>query len=268
MRSVFALACRALQHVTPLSLVLGVWTCTALSVHALRGVEMPTPWYTAERLVELLWGSPLAGHTLFYHIQESVIRWSTGISIGASLGICLGLLAGGVPRVAKATSGIPQMLLMIPGLAWIPVAILLFGIGEASTIFMITIAAFAPIAVNVQDGIQDCDLHLVRAARMMGASKTTLFFKVLLPSALPALITGLRIGLGTGWRVLVAAEMVVGTGTGLGYAIIQTRWSLDYTAAFVCIAVICIIGLSVERLFLNVVEKKTIARWSLSRDKS
>ena len=268
MRSLCTFVGRSIQHISPLILVLAVWTCIALIVHVLRGVDMPTPWHTAERMIVLFGGAPLAGHTLFYHIGESVIRWITGFSIAATAGISFGLLAGGIPWIAKATAGIPQVLLMIPGLAWIPVAILLFGIGEASTIFMIAVSAFAPIAVNVQNGILNCDLHLVRAARMMGSSQQTLFFQVLLPAALPSIITGLRIGLGTGWRVLVAAEMVVGTGAGLGYAIIQTRWSLDYTAAFVCIAVICLIGLTVERFFLNVIEKKTIVRWRLSPDKS
>ena len=125
---------------------------------------------------------------------------------------------------------------------------------------------FAPLAVNVRDGIQGVNPHLVRAARMMGANQCTLFFQVLLPAALPAFITGMRLSLGTGWRVLVAAEMVVGTGTGLGYSIIQARWSLDYTAAFVCIAIICLVGLTVERFVLQVVERKTINRWKLTQD--
>ena len=259
---------RTIQYAAPLLVVLVMWTGVALCVHAVRGVDMPTPLNTFERLIELLAGSSLAGHTLLCHIKESGIRWLTGFSIAAISGIGFGLLAGGIPGVGKATAGLPQILLMIPGLAWIPVAILMFGIGEASTIFMIAVSAFAPIAVNVQDGIRGVDVHLVRAARMMGAGPCTLFLQVLCPAALPVCITGLRIGLGTGLRVLVAAEMVVGTGTGLGYAIIQSRWSLDYTAAFVCIAVICLIGLTVERLFLNVVEKKTIARWNLTPDKS
>ncbi len=250
----------------PVFLVLLVWTAIALSVQALRGVAMPTPWQTTARMITLLEGSPIAGHSLYCHIRESMLRWLAGFSIAAASGLVFGLLAGSLPRFSQATAGIPQLLLMIPGLAWIPVAILLFGIGEAATIFMIAMASFAPLAVNVRDGLQGVDGALLRAARMMGASRCTLFFQVLLPAALPACITGLRISLGTGWRVLVAAEMVVGTGTGLGYAIIEARWSLDYTAAFVCIALICLIGITVERLILYGLEQKTIARWHLSPD--
>jgi NitT/TauT family transport system permease protein/taurine transport system permease protein len=159
------------------------------------------------------------------------------------------------------------MLLLVPGLAWIPVAILLFGIGELSTVFMITVSAFAPIAINVLAGIKGVNVQLIRAAQMMGAKKNHLFFKVLVPAALPSILSGLRIGLGTGWRVLVAAEMVVGTGDGLGYAIIQARWTLDYTSSFACIAVICSLGLLFERLFLRRLEVLTARRWTLPEEK-
>ena len=90
-----------------------------------------------------------------------------------------------------------------------------------------------------------------------------LFFRLLIPAALPSLTSGLRVGLGTGWRVLVAAEMIVGTGTGLGFSIIQSRWTLDYTSSFACILVICSIGLLFEQVFLKQLEKRTIERWTL-----
>jgi len=142
----------------------------------------------------------------------------------------------------------------------------LLQIGELSTIFMIAITAVAPIAINVLAGIKRVDIALVRAARMMGAGKKTLFFQVLVPGALPEIISGLRIGLGSGWRVLVAAEMVVGTGTGLGYSIIQSRWTMDYTSSFACIIVICAIGLFFEQAIFKPLEKRTIERWALKGD--
>ena len=90
--------------------------------------------------------------------------------------------------------------------------------------------------------------------------------QVLLPGSLPAILSGLRIGLGNGWRVLVAAEMIVGTGTGLGYSIIQARWTLDYASAFACLGVICVIGLVFEQFIFNPLEQRTIERWALDRD--
>ncbi|WP_218188139.1 ABC transporter permease [Desulfosarcina cetonica] len=247
----------------PLLIVLTIWELAARWVLALRGVAFPTPWTTFVRLGALVGGDTLSGHPLGVHILNSLRRWIMGFSIAATLGIGYGLLAGRLRGVEKATAGIPQLLLLVPGLAWIPVAILLFGIGETATVFMIAIAAVAPVAINVLSGIKTVDIQLVRAARMMGARRHILFFHVLIPAALPSLISGLRIGLGTGWRVLVAAEMVVGTGSGLGYAIIQARWTLDYPASFACIAVICAIGLLVERGLLGPLERRTRSRWIL-----
>ena len=259
---------RHARWLLPVFVVFALWSLTALCVHTLRGVDFPTPWQSGERLWALLHDAPLAGHSLRLHIQSSLTRWLAGFTLAVLSGLAFGLLAGRVPWFAAISAGIPQMLLMIPGLAWIPVAILLFGIGESATVFIIAVVSFAPIAVSTADGIRGVDIHLVRAAQMMGTGRWALFFQVLLPAALPAIVSGLRIGLGTGWRVLVAAEMVVGTGTGLGYSIIQARWSLDYAAAFACIGVICAIGLIAEWLLLRPLERRLIAGWTPVSEKA
>nr|WP_319492607.1 ABC transporter permease subunit [uncultured Desulfobacter sp.] len=211
----------------------------------------------------MLEGEKLSNTSIYMHINSSIQRWLVGFGIAAFLGISYGLVAGRISWIEKATAKIPQMLLSIPGLAWIPVAILLFGIGESATVFMIAVSAFSPIAINVLSGIKNIDIHFIHAARMMGAGNKALFFRVLIPAALPSIISGLRVGLGTGWRVLVAAEMIVGNGTGLGYSIIQARWTLDYEASFACILIICIIGLLFEQVLLKQLEKKTTKQWTL-----
>lgn len=254
---------KGLQAILPFVVVLLAWEASAQIVFALRGVAFPTPWQTSVRLAGLLGGDRLSDTSIYVHIGSSLQRWLVGFGIAAFFGLVYGLLAGRIQWLEKATARIPQMLLVIPGLAWIPVAILLFGIGESATIFMIAVSAFAPISINVLAGIKNIDVHFIHAARMMGAGKNALFFRVLIPAALPSILSGLRVGLGTGWRVLVAAEMIVGTGTGLGYSIIQARWTLDYTASFVCILVICVVGLLFEQVFLKQLEKRTIERWAL-----
>ncbi|ARM30166.1 ABC transporter permease [Prosthecochloris sp. HL-130-GSB] len=255
---------KTVMSVASIALILLLWHAVSAVVYLQRGVEFPGPVSTLLRLVELIQGHELSGSTIMEHTRASIQRWFTGITIAAALGIGWGVIAGRSPVIESLTSRIPQLLLLIPGLAWIPVALLLFGIGELSTIFMISVSAFAPIAVNTLSGIKHVDINLVRAAQMMGAGTSTLFFNVLLPAALPALLTGMRIGIGTGWRVLVAAEMIVGTGTGLGYSIIQARWTLDYASSFACIAIICLIGLLVEHTLLKQLEKRTIERWNLA----
>lgn len=254
------------QKILPLLLVLAIWEAVALSVYHLRGVEFPDPCQTFRRAMELFSGRELSGHSLYEHILSSLNRWMMGFTLAVAAGLSYGMLASWSKRFERATSGIPQFLLMIPGLAWIPVAILIFGIGESATVAMISIAAFAPIAINVIAGVRGVDANFIRAAQMMGKGRGALFFKVLMPAALPSVLSGLRIGLGTGWRVLVAAEMVVGTGTGLGYSIIQSRWTLDYSSSFACIGVIVLIGLFFEKILLRGLERKTVDLWMASAE--
>jgi ABC-type nitrate/sulfonate/bicarbonate transport system permease component len=245
------------------ALVLAVWVLTAVVIAAWRRVPFPTPWLTASRLLGALGGDILMDHTLYRHTMDSLARWILAFLAASTSGVAFGLAGGWWRVVEKTIMPIVHILQLVPGLAWIPVAILLFGVGEKATFFMIAITAFAPVAINVVSGVKRVDVMYVRAARMLGAGRKVLFLRVLLPGALPHILSGLRIGLGNGWRVLVAAEMIVGTGTGLGYAIIQARWTLDYASAFVCIIVICLVGLGVERLVFSPLERKTVERWGL-----
>jgi ABC-type nitrate/sulfonate/bicarbonate transport system permease component len=248
---------------TSFVLVLAVWQLTAVVVAAWRNVPFPTPLTTAARLLGALGGDILVDHTLYRHVVDSLGRWMLAFLAAAASGVAFGLAAGWWRAAEKITMPIVHILQLVPGLAWIPVAILLFGVGEKATFFMIALTVFAPVVINVVSGVKRVDVNYVRAAKMLGAGRKALFLRVLLPGALPHILSGLRVGLGNGWRVLVAAEMIVGTGTGLGYAIVQARWTLDYAAAFVCIIVICLVGLSTERLVFSPLEKKTVERWGL-----
>lgn len=257
---------RMLRVLAPLALAMAVWYGLAFAVETARGVDFPTPHDAAGRLASLLLGESLSGHSVYRHIGASLCRWLVGFGIAALLGILVGLMAGWWQWLHDLVAPLLHVLQLIPGLAWIPVALLLFGVGGRATVSMIGITAFTPIAISIMDGAKRVDTTYVRAARMLGAGRTDILLHVLLPGALPALVTGLRVGLGNGWRVLVAAEMVVGTGTGLGYSIIEARWTLDYTSAFACIVVICGIGYAVERFVLNHLEVRTVKRWALARD--
>ena len=246
-------------------IVLATWYAVALGVSSVRGVDFPTPATTVVTLTELLGGQPLANHALYTHVLHSLARWSLAFAAAALLGVAYGLVAGWSRTVEQVTVPIVHILQLIPGLAWIPVALLLFGIGQRATLFMIAVTAFSPVALNVLAGVKCVDVTYIRAARMLGAGRRMLLLRVLLPGALPQILTGLRIGLGNGWRVLLAAEMIVGTGTGLGYCIIQARWTLDYASAFVCLVLICLVGLFVERVLFVELERRTLERWGISR---
>ena len=145
---------------------------------------------------------------------------------------------------------------LIPGLAWIPITLLLFGLGNVSTIFMIFMLALTPIIITTSTGISNTPSDLINSAILMGASRRSLVIHVLFPSALFHIVDGMRIGLANSWRVLIAAEMIVGEGVGLGYIIIQSRWSLDYISAFVSIIIIVMIGLTFEKFLFQIIDNK------------
>lgn len=255
-----------LTELLPFLIFLALWQLVSFSVESLRGVPFPTPWQTLVRLGELASGQPLSDALLYRHIGDSLLRWLAGFVIAATCGLFYGLLAGLYHRLEIATGQILNLLQLIPGLAWIPIAILIFGIGESATIFMIAMAALPPIAITVLAGVKHLDVTYLRAARMLGAGNRILFFQVLLPGSLPATLSGLRVGMGNSWRVLLAAEMVVGTGTGLGFSIVESRWNLDYSAAFACLVVIALIGMLMEYGLFQAIERRTMNRYLLRRD--
>ncbi len=235
--------------------ILFLWHCTVLLVKFTKGSLFPSPKDTFERLFHLLKGNNLYNHTIFTHFIKSLWRWGTGYLLAVIIGGFTGLMLGFFPFLYQVLMPVIYILQLIPGLAWIPIALLIFGIGNISTIFMIFIIGFTPIVINTAGGIRNIPPIYVKAAKMMGASNLFIFFKVLLPGALLSIINGLRIGLANAWRVLIAAEMIVGAGVGLGYVIIQARWSLDFEAAFVSIVIIAIIGLIIEKGVFHLLEK-------------
>jgi ABC-type nitrate/sulfonate/bicarbonate transport system permease component len=250
---------------TAAALAAGLWYAVALLAGRARGVDFPMPHDAGAALASLLAGRHLSGHSVYVHVAASLARWAAGFAIAAVGGTGFGLLAGWWGPVERIGAPIVQAAQLVPGLAWIPAAILLFGIGEGATVFMVAAAGLPPVAVSVLGGAKRVDATYLRAARMMGARGMALPLRVLLPGALPQIVTGLRVGVGNAWRVMVAAEMVVGTGTGLGYSIIQARWTLDYASAFACVGLICLLGLVFERVVFVNLERWTVERWGLLR---
>jgi ABC-type nitrate/sulfonate/bicarbonate transport system permease component len=247
------------------ALVLLVWSAVAHHVRATKGAPFPGPVEVLRHAAALLGGRPLLGHSLLAHAGSSLGRWAVGFLGGCVAALLIGSAVGASRVLERLLMPVVHALQLIPGLAWTPVAILLFGISQKATVFMIFITAVSPVAVNLVAGIRATSEQHLRVARMAGAGRWAVFTRVLLPSSVPHLLSGLRVGLGMSWRVVVAAEMVVGKDMGLGYAIIQSRWTLDYPSAFVCILVICLIGLLVEYVGFARLEAATVRRWGMVR---
>lgn len=247
-------------------LIILVWWTVAEVMIALKGAAFPTPPETLQGLMNALRGAEINGESIYAHTAASMWRWGVGYAIALVLGLGIGLLFGTVPRAHDAGIVSIYVLQMIPGLAWIPIVMLVFGLGESATIFIILITALPPIVINTAGGVRQTPSIFTRVAKMSGKDRWSLFIKVLIPSSALSIINGMRLGLANGWRVLIAAEMIVGVAVGLGYTINWSRYSLDFTSAFVCIIIICVIGLVIEKLFFVALEDRLRNRLGLDRE--
>ncbi len=201
--------------------------------------------------------SPYSG-TWLANVVYSSRRVLEGFGLAALAGIPLGLLIGWNRLVARVVDPSIQLLRPVPITAWLPFSIAVFGIYDASALFLIGLGAFYPIVVNTTHGVRDTNLLLLRAARMMGAGPATILAKVVLPSALPAVFTGLRLGIGVAWTAVIVAEMIA-VKSGLGYVL----WDAYYVGRMdICVATMASVGLLgfvSDRLILTA--SRLLLRW-------
>ena len=187
-------------------------------------VFLPTPLDVMERLVKLA-TVPIGEGTILVHVAGSVQRFMTGFSMAVIIGIPLGFAMGYFRPIDKLVTPIFEAIRPIPPIAWAPFAILWFGVNVGAQAFVILLSAMPPIIINAHLAIKLMDRRLVDAARVMGAKPLRILLEVGLPSSIPLVFTGLRIGIANGWMALIAAELVAGDGSnkGLGYLILLGR---------------------------------------------
>lgn len=207
-------------------------------------VILPLP----SSLLETFW-SVLRNGMLIKNIDASLIRVLTGFMIAAVLGVSFGALLGGSRRLAETVMPVIEFIRPIPPIAWIPIAILWFGIGNGPAYFVVFIGAIFPIFINTFTGVRAVDPTHVNAARSLGASRWLLVSRVLLPAALPTIMTGLRLGLGIAWACVVAAELIAAQ-SGLGYLIEWYRQLLNTEIVMVGMITIGILGLLMNYIML------------------
>jgi NitT/TauT family transport system permease protein len=188
------------------------------------------------------------------------MRVGAGFSLAAVVAIPLGLWMGWVPPVFRTLNPVFQILRPISPIAWIPIAILWFGVGNASPIYLIFISSVFPMIVQTTAGVHTIERRYLWAAENFGVSRYTLFTRVVIPAVLPQIIVGMRIGLGVAWLVVVAAEMIA-LRSGLGYLIIDSRNAGNrYDLVVAGMIVIGLIGLSLDAL-MRLLEGLKIVRW-------
>jgi NitT/TauT family transport system permease protein len=205
---------QALPAVAVIALLIGVWWTVVV---ATRSVIFPTPWQVVTGLAELL-----RNGTLWDHVGASLMRVGAGFSLAVAVGVPLGLWMGRVDGAFSTLNPLFQMLRPISPIAWIPIAILWFGVGDASPIYLIFISSVFPMIVQTTAGVHAIEKRYLRAAENFGVSRRVLFTQVVIPAVLPQILVGMRIGLGVAWLVVVAAEMIA-LRSGLGYLIIDSR---------------------------------------------
>lgn len=205
----------ALYFVLPL-LLLTIWH-TVVSLGWVHDYTMPSPAKVFSAA-----GTLLTNGTLFEHTLASVERVLEGFVLASLLALSTGIAAGLLPKFEKLTDFALQILKPIPPIAWIPLAILWFGIGEASKIYIIAIGAFFPVFVNTLGGIKNIDKKYLELASVYEVPRSRVIREVILPGALPFIMTGLRLGLAGAWICVVAAEMIAAT-KGVGYMLMDAR---------------------------------------------
>ncbi len=205
-------------------------------------IDFPSPWAVFSRFFYMLTHRVGNYYTIFGHVLWSLSRVLVGFTIAGVLGTVLGLTMGWFKYVRAIFKPIFDMLRPIAPLAWIPLAILWFGIGEKYKYFLIFIAAFVPFTLNAYAGATHVDEQLKGAAEMLGASKSQLFFQITVPSAVPSIFSGAQVALSNAWMTMLAAEMVCAT-EGVGWIIIAGQSVNDMTQMLAGMVGIGIVGL-------------------------
>ena len=199
------------------------------------------------------------GTPLWTHILASVLRTTIGFGCGAALALPVGLAIGYSPTLYALVSPFLAVLRPIPVIAYIPLAILWFGIGEFSKILLIGVTSFLYMTVNAAAGVKAVPEDIIRAALSLGASRLQLFLLVILPESLPYIFAGIRVGAAVSWALVVSAELIAAQ-QGLGYLIMDAATFFRIPVVYVGIALIGVIGFAIDRL-ISFAERRLV-HWS------
>ncbi len=242
-----------LPPIALLALILALWQ---FAVIRHPGQLLPGPWAVAKGLVELA-----RTGLLLKYVVASLFRVTWGFGLAVVTAIPLGMFIGWYSRAEMALNPIIQILRPISPLAWIPLAILWFGVGDLSSIFLIFLGSFFPLLVTAIDAVRSIPAVYVQSGRNFGLPTAQLFRRVLYPASIPRLIAGLRLTLGIAWLVVVAAEMIA-VNSGLGFLIVDARNAGNrYDLVVAGMVAIGCIGLALDA-GLRSLERFPSVRWS------
>jgi len=223
--------------------VIVIWEIVTAYLHMFKPVILPPPSTVLLSMIGMI-----GNGEIFMHAGYSLMRVLLGFAVAAVVAIPLGIAMGWVREISYIIDPIMEVLRPIPPIAWIGLALLWFGLGLNSAVFLVFIGAFFPILLNTVSGVRSVDKKLIEVAYTFGARDLEVLRKVVIPASLPTIFTGMRVGMGIGWMCVVAAEMVA-VKYGLGNLILEASNFLQTDRVFVGMITIGILGLIINVIF-------------------
>jgi ABC-type nitrate/sulfonate/bicarbonate transport system permease component len=249
----------AARNAVPFVVVAAIWEAVA---HA--GI-FPARLFPPVEAVALALGQLTVAGILPHHALDTVLRLLGGFTLAAVGGVAVGIAMGRWRLAEDVFLPLVSIGAPIPGLAYAPLFLLWFGLGNLSAVLLVGFVSAFPVIFNTWTGVKAVKEIWVRSAQAMGADNRRLFRHVILPGALPYILTGLRLGLAQAWRILVGVEMLAAVPWGLGWLIFGAREFLNTDVMLAGIVVIAMIGLALEKLVFQRIEEFTIVRWGMMR---
>lgn len=254
---------RTVRGAIAIAIVLVLWELTSRYYHL--ELILPLPISVAESIFKVLtitaqpW---LYGPNIYVHLLESFLRAMTGFVLAGIVGIPLGMLVGRLTAMREYFNPIIKGIYPIPGIAWIPLAILWFGLTNTAVVFVVAITAVFPLFFNTEAGASQISPTVLAAGRCFGARGLVLFFRVIFPATVPYIITGLRISLGASWRMIVAGEMLAAQ-SGVGFILNESRFLFRAVDLMTVMVLVSVVGFLTEKVIVGTIEKRTIEKWEV-----
>ena len=246
-----------LRTAAPFLVVGALWEAVA------RSGAFPARLFPSLEVVAATFARLTAEGILPHHAALTVYRLAAGFAIAAVVGIALGIAMGRWRRAEAFLLPLVSIGAPIPGLAYAPLFLLWFGLGDSGSIVLVAFVSAFSVTLNTWTGVKAVKEIWVRAARTMGADERRLFRHVILPGAAPYILTGLRLALAQAWRILVAVEMLAAVPWGLGWLIFGAREFLNTDAMLAGIVMIALIGVALDKLVFEPIERYTVVRWGM-----
>jgi NitT/TauT family transport system permease protein len=250
---------RAARNAFPFIVVGAMWEAVAHAGY------FPPRFFPPLEVIAATFARLTMSGVLPHHAADTIVRLIAGFALAALFGVTIGVLMGRSRRAEDILLPLVSIGAPIPGLAYAPLFLLWFGPGNVPAVALVAFVSMFPIIYNAWTGVKAVKDIWVRSAQAMGADDRRLFRHVILPGALPYIMTGLRLGLAQAWRILVGIEMLAAVPWGLGWLIFGAQEFLNTDVMLAGIVVIAVIGLALEKLVFQRLEEFTVVRWGMLR---